>query len=307
MKKGSTIVITGVNGFIGSNLARECLRRGYSVIGIDIALTPIIRQIRYYQLNLYTENLDELLKENKPYAVVHCAGMADVSYSVSHPDSDFAANVIISRKILYSIKECSINSRFVFLSSAAVYGNPLVLPIREDTEQNPISPYALHKLLVEDICWYFIKQFNMDIKILRIFSAYGSGLKKQIFWDMGQKIGMTNKLELFGTGNETRDFIHIKDLVNAILLIVESGNECEKVYNIANGQEISIRTIAELFCEILKQNKNIIVFNQKEKVGNPSNWCADISKIREIGYEQTISIDTGIAEYIEWLKREKYI
>lgn len=304
---GEKIVITGVNGFIGSHVAQSCLRNGYDVIGIDINSVSGIDNLKYYQLNLYEDSIDDILRINKPFALIHCAGMADVNYSVQHPDSDFVSNVVISRKVLYSVKNVSRETIFIFLSSAGVYGNPLIIPIDENHERNPISPYALHKILVEDICRYFVKQYDMDIRILRIFSAYGIGLKKQIFWDMGQKIKKYNKLELFGTGEETRDFIYIDDLVYAIQLILETERSQEIIYNVANGIEVSIRSVAEIFCEKCGFDRELIIFNQCERKGNPINWCADISKIKKIGYEPKIDISTGIEKYIGWLRKLEII
>lgn len=304
---GKKIVITGVNGFIGSHMAKRCLLDGYDVIGIDVNSTPYVNEITYYQLNLYEDSIDDILKICKPFALIHCAGMADVNYSVQHPDSDFISNVVISRRVLYSVKNTSDMTIVIFLSSAGVYGNPITNPIDENHEKNPISPYALHKTLVEDICEYFVKQYDIDIRILRIFSAYGVGLKKQIFWDMGQKIRKYNRLELFGTGKETRDFIYIDDLVWAIQLVMETEKNKENIYNIANGIEIDIKTIAEVFCEKCKLPREFIIFNQCERLGNPINWCADISRIRKLGYEPQINIDTGIEKYVEWLKKLEII
>lgn len=301
------IIITGVNGFIGSYMAQKCLLCGYDVIGIDVASTSVINNVEYYQLNLSEDSIDDILKTYKPFALIHCAGMADVNYSVQHPNSDFVSNVVISRKVLYSIKNVSSETIFVYLSSAGVYGNPIKNPIDEKHEKNPISPYALHKSLVEVICEYFVKQYNIDIRILRIFSAYGVGLKKQIFWDMGQKIRRYNKLELFGTGDETRDFIYIEDLVSAILLIVEAERRDDFTYNVANGIEISIRNIAEIFCDKCGLSKDQIIFNQCERSGNPKNWCADVSRIKELGYEPKIDIVVGIEKYVAWLRKIEII
>ncbi len=296
------ILITGVNGFIGSHMAGKCLNDGYKVIGIDVNSISVIDEIKYYQLNLYEDSIDDILKIYRPFALIHCAGMADVNYSIQHSDSDFVSNVVIARKVLYSVKNVSDNTRFIFLSSAGVYGNPISNPINEKHEKNPISPYALHKVLAEDICWYFVRQFNIDVRILRVFSAYGVGLKKQIFWDMGQKIKKYGKLELFGTGMETRDFIYIDDLVCAIQLIMETEKTDEVIYNVANGLEIKIRDIAEIFCQKCGISNDLILFNGYERQGNPVNWCADIEKIKVLGYEPQINIHMGISEYVTWLR-----
>lgn len=303
----NNIVITGVNGFIGSHVAEKCLKDGYGVIGVDINSVAVTDRILYYQMNLYEDSMDDILKKYRPFALIHCAGMADISYSIQHPDSDFASNVMVSRKILYSIKDSSRDTRFIFLSSAGVYGNPITNPIHEQHEKKPISPYALHKVLVEEICWYFMRQYGIDVRILRIFSAYGVGLKKQIFWDMGQKIKKYRKLELFGTGQETRDFIYIEDLAYAIQLIMETKKTDMIIYNVANGIEIKIRDVAEIFCEACGMNIELISFNGCERQGNPLNWCADIRRIKELGYKPRINIKRGIAEYVKWLKETAVI
>ncbi len=304
---GKKIVITGVNGFIGSHMAQKCLLDGYDVVGIDIMSTSSIDDITYFQLNLYEDSIDDILNVNKPFALIHCAGMADVNYSVQHPDSDFISNVVISRKVLYSIKDTSEKTRVIFLSSAGVYGNPIKSPINEKHEKIPISPYALHKILVENICEYFVRQYDIDIRILRIFSAYGVGLKKQIFWDMGQKIRKYNKLELFGTGNETRDFIYIDDLVRVIQLVMETERAKEITYNVANGIEISIKNVAEVFCDKCGLPREMIFFNQCDRLGNPINWCADINRIKNLGYEPKIDINVGIEKYVGWLREIEII
>lgn len=304
---GKKIVITGVNGFIGSHMAGRCLRDGCDVIGIDVASTAYTADITYHQLNLYEDTINEILAANRPFALIHCAGMADVNYSVQHPDSDFISNVVISRKVLYAVKDASDKTRVIFLSSASVYGNPVSNPIDENHAKKPISPYALHKTMVEDMCEYFVRQYDMDIRVLRVFSAYGVGLKKQIFWDMGQKIKKHNRLELFGTGEETRDFIYIDDLVRAIWLVMETEKTKDITYNVANGAEISIKEVAEIFCEKCGLPTECLSFNQRERQGNPINWCADIKRIRELGYEPKININVGIGKYVEWLRESGII
>ncbi len=304
---GKKVVITGVNGFIGSHMAQKCLQGGYDVIGIDINAITAVNEIHYYQLNLCENCIDDILKSSHPFALIHCAGMADVNYSVKYPDSDFESSVITTRRILYSLKNSSKETMFIFLSSAGVYGNPIKNPVDESHKKKPISPYALHKGIVEDICQYFVNQYNMDIRILRVFSAYGVGLKKQIFWDMGQRIRKNGRIELFGTGQETRDFIYIDDLIYAIQLVMETERTDEIIYNIADGIEISIKDVAEIFCRECGIKNEMISFNGYERQGNPINWCADISKIKKIGFVPKVDIDVGIQRYVEWLRQIEVI
>lgn len=300
---GKTIIITGVNGFIGRHMACKCLQDGYRVIGVDIVPGRFMEEIEYHQIDLLQNSMDEILKKSKPYALIHCAGLADVNYSVKYPDRDFDSNVVISRNILYSLKEYSAQTMFLFLSSAGVYGNPSQNPIDESCEKNPISPYALHKAIVEEMCQYFVKQYDMDIRILRVFSAYGAGLRKQLFWDMGQKVKACGRLALFGTGAETRDFIYIDDLVRGIQLIMYAQRDEEIIYNVANGMEISIRRAAEIFVDKCGLDRAVITFSNQTREGNPVNWCANIDKLKRLGYKPEVDIDSGIGKYVEWLKR----
>ena len=154
------------------------------------------------------------------------------------------------------IRKNSPASKFINLSSAAVYGNPKVIPIMEDTPLNPISPYGFHKEFAERICNEFSQLFGIKCLSLRIFSVYGPGLKKQILWDINKKIqeSKESRIELFGSGEESRDFIYVDDLVNAIQLIANKGDFKGEVYNVANGQEITIKEVATLFVNEINPN-----------------------------------------------------
>lgn len=300
MKK---VFVTGVNGFIGEALAKACLKKGFEVVGIDIASASKITGITYYQMNLMNDSISDLLKYFTPNYFIHCAGVADVNYSVDHPDSDLLSCVVMTQRILYQIKNAEIRCRFIYMSSAAVYGQPQKLPVSESDLLSPLSPYALHKQMTENMCLYFINQHKLDIKILRIFSAYGPGLKKQLFWDMGKKIVLTKRLELFGTGEESRDYIYINDLVDAILCVMlNSFEDSENIINIASGNETKINQAAHIFVDKWGETTDIINFNGIARVGNPINWRADTSKLDKLGFKCSIPIEKGIEEYVKWFK-----
>jgi len=218
---------------------------------------------------------------------------------------DFENNVTITHNLFFAIHKGNIrNVRVLFLSSAGVYGNPSKLPITEGTLLNPLSPYALHKVTCEEICKYFYNNYDIDVKIARIFSAYGEGLKKQIFWDMNSKILKNGCLEMWGTGNESRDYIYIDDLVVALSLIAIHAPEHELVYNVANGAEITIRQAAECFATSSKLDYKLIKFNGETKEGDPINWRADISKLRKLGYIQSVTFEEGVSKYYEWVSKQ---
>lgn len=299
------ILVTGCNGFIGSHVAEFYAKKGYQVIGIGRENSSLVKNIKYYQKDLLIQDLIDILSEHRPSIIIHCAGVADVNYSRSHADEDLNMNYFVSRKLLLAICKTIPETKVLLLSSAAVYGNVQSLPIVENTPYQAISPYALHKVLMEITADYFVRLYGIDVRILRVFSAYGGGLRKQIFWDMAQKYKKEHHLDMGGTGNETRDFIHIYDLVRAIKIIADAPKTDIFIYNIANGIEISIRSIVNLFASAienkLRSPKINIMFNEIERTGNPLNWCADISRIESLGYKSKISISEGINEYIDWL------
>jgi nucleoside-diphosphate-sugar epimerase len=156
--------------------------------------------------------------------------------------------------------------------------------------------------MCENICSFFVSNYGMDIKIARVFSAYGEGLKKQIFWDMYQKSRL-GKLEMFGSGNESRDYIHVDDVVQAIFLLAVTETE-DYIFNIANGEEITIRCVTEIFADAARIEKDNIVFNGIVREGDPLNWKADISRIQKIGYKKSVDINSGIKGYYDWVTNE---
>jgi len=296
------ILVTGASGFIGWKMGMHFKREGYEVQGWD--RSPSDKDFPIIAVDM--RNVDEVrerLEEFWPNIIVHCAGSADVGKSVQNPEMDFEGNVTLTHHLLFSIHQLNLkHTRFVFLSSAGVYGNPVSLPITEDTPLNPLSPYALHKVMCEDICKYFARNYGMDIKVARIFSAYGAGLRKQIFWDMHKKVRATGKLSMFGTGNESRDYIHVDDVVKSLYLLAtkDSGHV---VFNVANGEEVTIREATEIFADCARVNRNNIEFNGIVREGDPLNWRADISRIRSLGYQKTVDMEAGMEEYVVWAER----
>lgn len=300
------MLITGACGFIGRKTALYFLENGYDVIGwnrtkrntVFPIINPDMKDCRA---------IERELEKIQPDIIIHCAGSADVGKSVANPEMDYEGNVTLTHNLLFAIRKSGLEKkRFVFLSSAGVYGNPVSLPITEDMPLNPLSPYAVHKVMCEELCKYFINNYCADIKIARIFSAYGAGLKKQIFWDMYKKTVNTGRLDMFGTGNESRDYIHANDVVNSLYLLATAKTN-EIVFNVANGEEITIRQVTKCFASVLGIAKENISFNGVAREGDPINWRADISRIKVLGYHKTVRMADGIREYVKWCNEYKKI
>lgn len=297
------VLITGASGFIGSKLLEKFKHEGYAVTGWDRNDTIINGVIVVsVQMNDKGSVVDALHKCN-PDIIIHCAGSADVGKSVANPEMDYEGNVTLTHNLLFAIHKCGLEKkRFVFLSSAGVYGNPLNLPITEDMSLNPLSPYAVHKVMCEDLCSYFNKNYGADIKIARIFSAYGVGLRKQIFWDMHMKAEKTGKLEMLGTGNESRDYIHISDVIQSLYLLATTESD-EMIFNVANGEETTIRQATDWFAECAGISEDQISFNGLVREGDPINWRADNSKIKRLGYKKSVEMKDGLQEYVDWVRK----
>lgn len=293
------VMITGVSGFVGSHLAERFKNCGDIVVGVDRASNSL--KSPDYVCDLVNDDLCVILKKEEPDILIHCAGIANVQYSVENPNEDFMANTYAVHRLLFSMKECNLTKcRFLFLSSAAVYGQPTELPINEDCRMNPLSPYALHKKMAEDICMYFIENYHFDIKILRIFSTYGPGLKKQLFWDMYRQVRTDGKLQLWGTGKESRDYIYIDDLVQAIYLIAVEEKKEYVVWNIANGEEVTIENVATVFAKI-EMGRCRLKFKNIVREGEPLNWCANIERLKELGYKKKVDLEDGVRRYVVWV------
>jgi UDP-glucose 4-epimerase len=302
-----TLLITGVSGFIGSQAAKYFKTKGLKVVGVDQkslpqALVDIVD--RYEQIKLPDERLKELLDEEKPDFCLHCAGGASVAVSVAHPEEDFRSHVPVTYGLLNGLRLKAPDCKTIYISSAAVYGNPKSLPVKEDSTLEPISPYGYHKMNCELICRQFNYLYRLKVCSVRIFSAYGAGLSKQLLWDIFQKARISKSLKLYGTGDETRDFIHVSDIVKAFEVIFARGDFDASAYNLASGTQISIRKVAQLMLDGM--NIDIpIVFNGYVRAGDPKNWEADTRRLRGLGFRPSIDFSFGVERYVNWCYEEQ--
>ena len=276
------MVITGIGGFIGQN-AKKYFEREYEIIGIGLAAdyrdgeNPVC----YYQCNMSKSEaeLSNILTDVQPDEILHCAGSANVGASVVNPVADLEGNLHSLYHLLLALRAFEKRPKVIFFSSAGVYGNPVRLPIKETDAPAPISPYGLHKLMCEQLCHYYNTVHGYRVRAIRIFSAYGAGLRKQLLWDIYQKYEKSGEISLFGTGRESRDFI-----------------------NVANGEEAAIADIAAIYAKKLGESQSIVRFNGETKVGDPLNWRADISRLKSLGYKKSVDLEQGIGDYVDWVR-----
>lgn len=303
------MVITGVNGFIGRS-AKEYFEKEYEITGIDLAekycgseTKTDAKRFVYYQCNMSQNpaELANIFTGVQPDVVLHCAGSANVGASVVNPMADLDGNLHSLYQLLLALRSFEKKPKLIFFSSAAVYGNTKQLPIKETDDLAPVSPYGLHKQMCEELCQYYNREHGYKARAIRIFSAYGNGLRKQILWDMYQKYQNNGTIKLFGTGDESRDYIHVSDIMQAIKLILAYDGP-EEVFNVANGEDVAIRDLAYIYANKLGETEDIISFNGEVKEGDPRNVRADISLLKKIGYEKQVDLESGIESYVNWVK-----
>jgi UDP-glucose 4-epimerase len=297
------ILILGSEGFIGSNAVAYFNKSGHEVYKADIIIKE---EAGYSIINPEHTDFPALFSGLSFDACINATGSANVQFSFANPVLDYSLNVSNVFFILDAIRRYSPGCRFINLSSAAVYGNPVQLPITEKSNPMPLSPYGWHKLYSEQVCKEFHDYFGLHTISLRIFSAYGEGLKKQLFWDLYQKVIATEDktISLFGSGLESRDFIYIKDLMRAIECVMLRASFDGGVINTASGREVLIKDAVTLFLKLFEPGLKII-FSGASKKGDPLNWCADISKLQLLGFKEISGLQEGLQNYYKWLPGKK--
>ncbi|MEH1823021.1 MAG: NAD-dependent epimerase/dehydratase family protein [Nostoc sp.] len=306
MNQYQSILITGVSGFIGRYVARYFSEQGWSVIGIDNSPpenAPIANLSAYYCLQLPDITLNNLLKEHSPEVCIHCAGRASVGLSMNNPIADFYTNTVLTFEILNALRLNTPKCRFIFLSSAAVYGNPESLPVSETQSLAPLSPYGFHKQQCEQLCLEFTKVYDLPTASLRIFSAYGPGLRRQVLWDICQKAITQNSVTLHGTGQESRDFIHALDIAKALMVVANSAPMQGEAYNLASGREVSIYELSGIVLNTLEY-EGIPQFDGIVPIGTPLNWRAETSKLAALGFSASVPLERGVKTFANWCRAE---
>ena len=188
------ILVVGSKGFIGSHCV-DYFSQNNEVWGCDVVLDYNIPN--YISIDSVDSDFLEVFQSNKFDVCINCSGAANVPFSLEKPFNDFKLNALNVIKLLEAIRIHSPECKFITMSSAAVYGNPESLPIVENQKKEPVSPYGFHKVISELVCKEYSKFWNIKTCCLRVFSAYGPRLKKQLLWDLNyfiikMKVNMRN-------------------------------------------------------------------------------------------------------------------
>ena len=296
------ILIIGSEGFIGSHLVQYFVEQGENIVGADI---KAIQKENYFQVNSFEPNYDDLFSKHSFSLCINASGSANVKFSFAQPKLDFDSNTLTVFRLLNAIKMHQPSCKFINLSSAAVYGNSSHEPLHEGMQCKPVSPYGYHKWYAELICKEYAELFGLQTCSTRLFSVYGELQQKLLFWDMWQKYQQDpNNIQLFGTGNEARDFLYVKDIAKALYIIYKQHQFDGTAVNIASGTTTSIKDAAAIFYSKLPQTTNF-TFTQASKQGDPDILAADITKLLLHGFTTTFHLSEGLEKYIQWLQEKK--
>ena len=236
-----------------------------------------------------------------PDLVFHAAGGASVGASLANSDRDRSRTVDSLRCTLEFLRTRAPQARLIYPSSAAVYGAAHDGPIAETATMAPISPYGAHKAKAEALIREAAGEFGLSAVILRFFSIYGPGLRKQLLWELaGRLAAAPAEVELAGTGEERRDFLYIDDALALIGLAAGAPRGGEPlIVNGGSGRPASVREVAEGLAAAMGARSRI-TFNGHVREGDPTSLVADVSRAKALGFEPAVPLKTGLERVASW-------
>jgi len=296
------VLVTGANGFLGRHVARLLSRRGYIVQGLGHGEWTRLEWeswglSEWLCGDVTLQTLGEL--SDVPTAIIHCAGGGSVAFSIQDPLADFERTVATTAHVLEYVRTVAPSCRVVYPSSASVYGTVDQLPIREDSRAMPISQYGVHKLMAEQLVSSYSRQFGTSAAIVRLFSVYGCGLRKQLLWDACCKFA-DGDFTFMGTGEEVRDWLHVDDATELLLAATQfASRECP-IVNGGSGRGVKVQDILLSLGNCLSDIGRAPSFSRAQRPGDPDCFIADIEAAKSWGWEPRIHWVQGIADYAKW-------
>lgn len=309
------VLITGGAGFIGSKLAKDLMDRGDKAVLIDnfndyydpkLKQDRIRKLLKGYDFKLYKGDirdiklLERIFKKEKIDKVMHLAAMAGVRNSLKDPLLYEDVNVKGTMNLLEMSAKYKIKN-FVFASSSSVYGNNTKMPFAEsDPVDTPISPYAATKKCTELIAHVYSHIYGLNVSGLRFFTVYGPwGRPDMALFSFTNNILAGQPIDVYNRGKMSRNFTYIDDIVSGIITVLDNPKKYE-IYNIGGDKEETLMRYIEVLEESLgrKAKKHLMPMQP----GDVPSTCADIRKLRKLGWKPTTRIEKGIAEFVEWYK-----
>ncbi|MCS7113215.1 MAG: NAD-dependent epimerase/dehydratase family protein [Nitrososphaerota archaeon] len=290
------IVVTGGAGFIGGNLSVYLKGRGYDVVAVDSLERASTKSLlEEAGVELIVSDLRYSIDIPRADIIVHTAAYIDVDESFRKPYEYIVNNTAVTMALAKKSLDDSV--KLIYLSSAAVYGEPKYLPIDEDHPKDPISPYGLSKLMGE-YAVSFYGRLGLRYAIVRPFNVYGPGQRGSYVGVIARFIDRVRRGEppvIYGDGSQTRDFIHVSDLSRLIERIIEV--DAIGVYNAGSGIETRIIDLAKLVSRLA--NLDLEPIHVDAKLGDIKRSYADVSKARSLTWSARKTLEEGIKELFD--------
>jgi UDP-glucose 4-epimerase len=299
------VLVTGGAGFVGSHLVDRLVSEGCEVRVLDDLssgdLANIVGHVRSGRVGFVEGDVRDAGVVAKCVrgvdVVVHCAAVASVPFSFEHPVLTFEVNVDGTLNLLRACAASGVE-RFVFVSSCAVYGEPVYLPVDEVHPVNPVSPYARSKVAGERWCRVFGEKCGLETVVLRLFNVYGP---RQRFNDYSgvmtrfiERIKRHLPLIVYGDGSQTRDFVYVSDAVEAVLRALKCEGAAGEVFNVGCGRQVSIVDLAAAVLRLAQANLDVV--HEAPRAGDVKHSVADISKAeRLLGFKPRFSLRDGLS------------
>ncbi|WP_422123952.1 GDP-mannose 4,6-dehydratase [Planococcus sp. X10-3] len=303
------VLVTGGAGFIGSNLTNELIKDHEVVVFDNFSTGKIDNLDSSNNLTVIEGDITDYPFMNKVLAdkfdvIYHLAAIASVAASVEDPMYCNEVNFKATLNLLEQIRQNGFETKIVFASSAAVYGDNENLPLSESDAVRPLSPYAIDKYAAEQYVLNYAQLFNIDTCATRFFNVYGpkqdpkSPYSGVISILIDATLDSNKEFSLYGDGSQTRDFVYIDDLVNALTILGDSKEISGKVFNVGTGNSISLTNLIKSIESV--SNQKLEINNQPARNGDVKDSRADINRISELGYTTNFSIKDGLLELYKY-------
>lgn len=304
------VLVTGGAGFIGSNLVRQLVEDENDVTVIDNLLSGYrsnlvpFPQIRFIEGDIRDEALvAEAITGVE--VVFHLAASVGNKRSIDYPLIDADINVMGTLKILESARRMGVR-KIVASSSAGIFGELKTLPIKEDHPIDPDTPYGSTKLCMEKECLAYAKLYDMEAVCLRYFNVYGPNQRFDAYGNVipifAFQMLRGEQLTIFGDGEQTRDFINVRDIVQANIKAA-MANDLSGAFNIGSNCRITINRLVDLLRAISGIEPQIVCGPPRS--GDVRHSLADITAARDaFGFEPSVSMEEGLKEYMSWAANE---
>ncbi|AWI45444.1 NAD-dependent dehydratase [Staphylococcus nepalensis] len=309
------ILIIGGAGFIGSHLAAYFINDNEVFILDNLSTghrsnVDFIDDAHFIEEDVMHKSfVTELIKQKQFDIVIHLAAVVSVVETINNPINSQSINIDSTLNLLEANRQYNAKlKKFIFASSAAVYGNTDELPKQIETFIDPESPYAIEKYAGEQYAKLYNKLYDLPTTALRFFNVYGprqdpSSPYSGVLSIMDKKFKNDEPFTFFGDGEQTRDFVYIKDLVQAVAIVIDNEASNGKIYNLATGTQISLLQIFEKFKLIY--NKSISYQFAEPRSGDIKHSCAEIKGLEALGFKPKYDIVSGLTEYINYSKTDK--